>query len=112
MSEVADLFRRGVKVQNNRYHARTYRKTFVGSQAVDFLVNSNLAKTRRQAVEIGRRLASELHLFDHVTGEHLFTDDFLFYRFNDESLRRWTGLSQISGLSDISSSSLIAGKDC
>jgi hypothetical protein len=105
LKELADLFRRGVKVQNNRYRGKKYRKTFVGSQAVDFLVNSNQAKTRRQAVEIGRRLASELDLFDHVTGDHLFKDDFLFYRFNDESLRRWTGLSQISGLSDISSSS-------
>jgi len=104
LEELADLFRRGVKVQTNRYHGKKYRRTFIGAQAVDFLVNSTQANTRKEAVEIGRRLAREMNLFDHVYGEHDFSDDHLFYRFSDERSRR--PLYSISGLSDLSSSSL------
>lgn len=111
LRELADLFRRGVKVQTNRYHGRKYRFTFVGSEAVDFLVNSSQASTRRGAVELGRRLAKELNLFDHVYGEHEFCDDYKFYRFaGDDPKRRISGMTSVSGLSDLSSSSLSLDK--
>lgn len=111
LQALAVLFRRGVKVSNNRYHGKKYRRTFIGSQAVDFLVNSNQASTRREAVEIGRRLAKELNLFDHVYGEHELKDDFKFYRFTDDKKKhRLSGMTSVSGISDLSSSSLSLDK--
>jgi hypothetical protein len=53
------------------------------SDAVDVLVEKRLAKTRKEAVELGRNLARELGLFHHVTGDHAFCDDYLFFRFSD-----------------------------
>ena len=78
--EIADIFRQGIKIRHNRHRGKVYRNSFIGSQAVDFLVNSSLAKNRREAVELGRRLKDEINLFDHVTRSHPFSDDFLFYR--------------------------------
>lgn len=80
---IAELFKQGVKIRHNRYRGKLYRNTFVGSQAVDFLVNSSLANNRREAVELGRRLTNELKLYDHVTRSHPFSDDFLFYRLEE-----------------------------
>jgi hypothetical protein len=34
--------REGVKVKDRRYHLKTYKQVFVGSEAVDFLVNSGV----------------------------------------------------------------------
>ena len=53
------------------------------SDAVDTMVERGLAKTRTEAVELGRMLARELGLFRHVTGDHAFSDDYLFFRFCD-----------------------------
>jgi hypothetical protein len=53
------------------------------SDAIDALVENRLAKTRKEAVELGRNLARELGLFHHVTGDHAFCDDYLFFRFSD-----------------------------
>jgi Domain found in Dishevelled, Egl-10, and Pleckstrin (DEP) len=79
--EVAMIFRDGVKIANNRYRGKMYKRTFVGSQAVNFLVNSSLATSRKEAVKLGRRLADEMNLFEHVYKQHPFSDDFYFYRF-------------------------------
>lgn len=53
--------------------------------AVDALVENQIAKTRKEAVWIGRTLARELNLFRHVTGDHAFSDDYLFFRFRHDA---------------------------
>ena len=95
LAEIADYFRRGVEVKTHTYRFKAFRETFIGNEAVDFLVNSNLADTRRNAVALGRRLADELDLFHHVKHEHEFKDDFLFYRFADDGDGSSSTLSEI-----------------
>lgn len=55
---------------------------------MDFLVGSNLADSRVEAVDLGRQLQRELSLFVHVTNDHLFKDEYLFYRFDSKNKHR------------------------
>ena len=80
---IAELFKQGIKIKHHRWRGRVFRNTFIGSQACDFLINSSLAKNRREAVHLGRRLMEELKLFDHVARDHPFSDDYLFYRLEE-----------------------------
>jgi hypothetical protein len=84
LQEAADSFREGVIVKTHVYHFKRYHRTFVGCQAVDYLVHSSLAATRKDAVTLGRRMSLELNLFRHVSNDHEFKDDLLFYRFMDD----------------------------
>lgn len=81
--EIAALFKQGVKIKHNRYRGKIYPNTFIGCQAVDFLVNSSLASDRKEAVKLGRRLMNELLLFDHVSRKWNFADDYLFFRLEE-----------------------------
>lgn len=77
-----------VSVRDRKYHMRTYKRVFVGAEAVDSLVYSGMAATRWDAVQIGRTLARELRLFEHVTRVHNFNDDWLFYRYTNTNVPR------------------------
>lgn len=76
---------KGVEVRNRRYRLKKYKRCFVGSEAVDFMVLSGWAKSRSDAVRIGRLLQEQFSLFEHVVEpeKHFFEDDYLFYKFND-----------------------------
>ena len=75
---IAKEFETHVVVDDRRYHLKTYRDCFIGHEAVSFLLRANFAPSRPVAVVLGRRLAKELDLFEHVTRQHEFKDDFLF----------------------------------
>jgi methylglyoxal synthase len=83
--EIAAALRANVKVKDRWFHVKLYKKCFPASSAVDFLVNSNRAPSRKAAVEICRELQRTKNLFYHVKNEHLFEDEHLFFRFNAES---------------------------
>lgn len=87
LNELANAFKMGVVVADRYYHLKSYKQCFVGSQAVDFLVTSGAAASRQDAVNLGQALLSELHVFEHVTRDHDFADEKLFYRFLDENER-------------------------
>ena len=90
LEAIARALESSVPVRNNRYRFKIYKNTFVGSECVDFLVRSNYASTRAEAVELGRRIANELNLFEHVKQEHELKDEFLFYRFVESGRRTYT----------------------
>lgn len=81
LKDIAEAFRRGVKVKNHRYHLKMYHNVFRGTDAVDFLVNGGFAKSREEAVAVGSRLADEMKLFEHVARRQGFKDEALFYVF-------------------------------
>ena len=63
--EVGDELKRHLIVKNRRYHLRLYRRCFVASEAVDFIVNSKnipFVTSRKDAVRLGRRLQKEMNL--------------------------------------------------
>ena len=74
----------GVQIKDRRYRLRTYRRCFIGSEAVDFLVQASFALSRDDAVDLCQRIMRELQIIEHVTQDHTFKDEYLFYRFSAE----------------------------
>eukprot|EP00980_Cylindrotheca_fusiformis_P031124 scaffold25851_cov122-Cylindrotheca_fusiformis.AAC.1 len=85
--QMAIELERSLPLRDNRWRLRTYKNTFVGTEAVDFMVRSGLASSRTEAVELGRRLVAEFNLFEHVVRDHEFKDEHLFYRFVEPERR-------------------------
>ncbi|RMD72758.1 MAG: hypothetical protein D6822_00775 [Cyanobacteria bacterium J149] len=79
----------GVPIKGRMQGLKLYKRSFVGSEAVDWLTNT-LNISRPQAIKIGQLLLSN-NLIRHVTGEHQFEDRELLYRFTeDEGKSIWT----------------------
>ena len=93
---MAEAFRQGVSIEDRKYHFKTYKQCFVGKEAVDYLVQSGAAANRQDAVELGRALQAT-YLFEHVTRDHLFADDYLFFRFLDPGERGEFKMDNITG---------------
>lgn len=70
----------GLDIRDRRYRLNFYRACFVGSEAVDWLVRKQHF-TREEALEFGQILMERGIIF-HVTDEHSFRDEYLFYSFN------------------------------
>ena len=70
----------GLDIRDRRYRFNFYRACFVGSEAVDWLVQKQHF-TREEALEFGQILI-ERGIINHVTDEHSFRDEYLFYSFN------------------------------
>ena len=54
---------------------------------MDYLLETGHAQSREDAVQLGRSLTHEFNLFEHVTRDHEFADDQLFFRFVPENER-------------------------
>lgn len=83
-------------IGSRKYRGTVYRKCFVGTEFVDFLIAEYSVGSRTEAVEIGNTL-NGLGLFHHVAYEHNFKDEPLFYRLQADAepftlnmRRRWT----------------------
>jgi hypothetical protein len=70
LQEAAKAFEMGVEVKTNRYHGKAFKCTFVGADAVDFLIASRFATSRTMAEKLGQALAREFNLFQHVAKHH------------------------------------------
>jgi hypothetical protein len=75
----------GVAIADRRHLLTVYPRCFVGSEAVDWLVEQ-LDLTRAEAVALGERLV-ECGDVRHVLDEHGFRDGRFFYRFVGEDAR-------------------------
>ncbi|MGF1499409.1 MAG: mechanosensitive ion channel domain-containing protein [Elainellaceae cyanobacterium] len=74
----------GLEIRDRRYGLRLFPRCFIGSEAVTWLVQTQNT-TREEAIRIGQQLI-ERCVIHHVTDEHAFKDEYLFYRFYaDES---------------------------
>ncbi|KAL7499901.1 hypothetical protein ACHAWT_008035 [Skeletonema menzelii] len=78
MRYIAEAFEEGIEVN---------KRSFLGRDAVTFLVTSNLARTRQDAVRIGQILLQEFGLFRHVTNKHTFKDKRFTYKFVPQKQR-------------------------
>jgi pyruvate/2-oxoglutarate dehydrogenase complex dihydrolipoamide dehydrogenase (E3) component len=86
LGSLGAAFRAGVVTKDRKHRLTTYKNCFVGREAVDWLVAARHAKSRADAVRLGRALA-EVAFFEHVTRDHQFADDHLFFHFVDETAR-------------------------
>ena len=79
----------GISVMDRRYRLRVYRKCFIGSEAVTWIVR-NRKCSRLEAVNLGQQLMNA-NIFYHVCEDHTFKDDYLFYRFRED----YPGISKV-----------------
>jgi Domain found in Dishevelled, Egl-10, and Pleckstrin (DEP) len=86
LDALAEGFKQNVRIEDRKYLLKTYKDCFVGKEAVDYLVKSGAAPSRQDAVELGKALQSTF-LFEHVTRDHQFSDDYLFFRFLEKGER-------------------------
>ncbi len=75
----------GVAVQNRRYRLNIYANSFIGSEAVTWLIKEQQC-SREAAIQLGQTLL-EKGMIRHVTDEHGFMDAYLFYRFDPMRIR-------------------------
>ena len=90
-------FREGIEIKNRKYHMKTFKNCFIGSEAVTWLVDNQWVPNRQEAVLLGNFLlktyaqSTKSHpfltnnssgLICHVTKAHSFADKYLFYKFN------------------------------
>jgi len=94
LGDIAAQFRAGLEIKDRKYRFSTYPASFIGREAVDLMVKDGLASTREEAVQLGQSIMTELSMFEHVTRDHQFKDDYLFYHFvarGDVSINQATG---------------------
>jgi hypothetical protein len=76
--ELANQLARSLRILDRTYRLQTYPACFVGNEAVAWLAN-HLQRPRVEAVALGQALMA-MGLLAHVTHEHPFQDEHLFYR--------------------------------
>lgn len=71
LTELSEAMRRALDIRDRKYRGRLYLACFVGSEAVDWLLESRYAPSRDKAIELGNSLveAKKLH---HVVDQHSF----------------------------------------
>mgnify|MGYP003868645891 CR=1 FL=1 len=69
------------QIDDRRFRVKIYPNCFIGSQAIDVLLEFASIPSREEAVRVGRRVNQTYQLFHHVTDDHLLMDKYLFYRF-------------------------------
>ena len=70
---------KGLDICDRRFRTTLYPQCFVGQEAVNWIVKTQKA-TRDEAVKLGQVLLAK-GVIHHVTDEHAFKDEYLFYRF-------------------------------
>lgn len=83
LRSIADDLRQNVEIKNRTYHFKTYPQCFLGSDAVKFFCTQKYAETVEDAVTVGEGLL-QLGVFHHVTKDHGFKNEDLFYRFAED----------------------------
>lgn len=67
-------------IKDRRFHLRTYSKSFIGSEMVDWLLKKGEVESRNEAVQMMQKLV-DYGVLHHVCDDHTYKDEFLFYRF-------------------------------
>ncbi|MEL6928446.1 MAG: hypothetical protein AAFO95_07420 [Cyanobacteria bacterium J06600_6] len=72
----------GVEIKTRRHKLKLYQRTFLGNEAVDWIVRK-VKVSREDALALGQKMLDK-GIFQHVLDEHKFKDEPLFYRFNED----------------------------
>ena len=80
-NNISDSFEEGLLTKTNVYKHKSYKRSFWGNDAVTFLCESNMAKSRQDGVRVAQMLLDKYGLFQHVEGKPFFKDKRVLYRF-------------------------------
>jgi pyruvate/2-oxoglutarate dehydrogenase complex dihydrolipoamide dehydrogenase (E3) component len=79
-SELEQRMMDELDIQDRRYRLSKYKQCFIGSEAVVWMLSNDIAKDEEDAVRLGNMLLNS-GMFHHVTRDHEFKNENLFYRF-------------------------------
>jgi pyruvate/2-oxoglutarate dehydrogenase complex dihydrolipoamide dehydrogenase (E3) component len=83
VAELAEALRTGLAVADRTHRFKSYPRCFVGSEACAWMVEHGIASDLSQAEIVGNVLL-EHGVFHHVTRDHGFKNEYLFYRFTSD----------------------------
>lgn len=69
----------GIEIKNRNYRLKTYPLCFIGSETVNWM-EKKYDISKAEALKLGQTLIDE-KIIHHVTDDHDFKNDYLFYRF-------------------------------
>ena len=69
----------GVEIKTRRHKIKLYQRCFLGNEAVDWIAKK-VKVSRLDAMKLGQKMLDK-GIFKHVSDEHQFKDEGLFYRF-------------------------------
>ena len=93
LQQMVTDFVEGVEIQDRSWRFQTYRRCFVASEAVDWLLDSGHAKSRADAVQKGNLLLFH-KIFQHVSNPQPFKDAYLFFSLRPD-VHVYTGYGQM-----------------
>ncbi len=82
LKTLAAQMRSGITIADRRYRLNLYPQCFIGSEAVDWLMETQKA-TKEEAIRLGQALILK-GIIRHVLNEHAFADAYLFYQFTSD----------------------------
>ena len=80
LSFIATKLAKMLDIKDRRYHLRQYKSCFVCSDVIDVMINQRMVNSREEGVELGIALQKQLNLWQHVVDDHVFSDNYLFFR--------------------------------
>lgn len=69
LNQLVESFKRNVPIKDRRWRLQIYKKCFVGSEAVQWMVTSGITRTREDAVKLGL-LMQEKGFIEHCVRDH------------------------------------------
>ena len=72
----------GVEIKTRRHRLKLYQRSFLGNEAVDWIVKK-VKVSREDAIALGQKMLDK-EIFKHVNNDYPFKDEPLFYRFNED----------------------------
>eukprot|EP01084_Bolivina_argentea_P151585 264581_1 len=79
----AELLEKSLTIKDRKWHLKTYKNCFIGSEAVETIIDSKIAASTYGAIIFGNKLITT-DLIVHVENEHIFKNERLYYQFTEK----------------------------
>ena len=96
ISNIAAEARQELEIRDRSYRWTTYQDCFVATQLTDWFIVKEHAADRDEAVSLGKQLVEHLHIV-HVCRDHDFKDQYLFFRFMQDTRDKGHVLAPANG---------------
>ena len=96
LEAIAKRMHNGLDIKDRRYRLKIYKSCFCGSHCVAWLLENQIAKTEKQAIEIGNQLVDK-GIICHVTKDHRFENKNYFYKFCEKKQTSSSSITPVVG---------------
>ena len=86
LNGMASLMRTHIEIRNRSWMTMVHRDCFIGSDAIDFLVTQGFCDSRKEAVEIARKMVISKFIAPCTGKRRKFQDAYFYYRFREDEV--------------------------